>query len=82
MALNIIGLNILVKRQRLSEWNFYFLFIFWPCHASCGILVPQPGIEPGPSAMKVQSPNRWTARELPGYFLKVTLLYSTYEIDQ
>ena len=22
-------------------------FFFWPCHLACGILVPQPGIEPG-----------------------------------
>ena len=35
---------------------------------ACGILVPRPGIEPGPSAVKAWSPNHWTARELP-YFL-------------
>ena len=30
------------------------------------ILVPQPGIEPLPSAVKAQSPNHWeTAREAP-----------------
>ena len=29
----------------------------------CGILVPQPGIEPAHSAVKVQSPNHWTSRE-------------------
>ena len=23
-------------------------FFFWPPRAACGILVPQPGIEPGP----------------------------------
>ena len=32
---------------------------------ACGILVPQPGIEPTPSAVKVQSPNHWTAKEFP-----------------
>ena len=32
---------------------------------ACGILVPSPGIEPRPSAVKAQSPNHWTARELP-----------------
>ena len=26
---------------------------------ACGILVPQPGTEPGPSAVRVQSPNHW-----------------------
>ena len=33
--------------------------------AACGILVPRPGIEPVPSALEVQSLNRWTAREVP-----------------
>ena len=25
-----------------------YLFIYWPCHMACGILVPWPGIEPVP----------------------------------
>ena len=29
------------------------------------ILVPQPGIEPRPLAVRVLSPNHWTAREFP-----------------
>ena len=37
----------------------------WPCHAACGMLVLQPGIEPGSLAMRVQSPNQWTTRESP-----------------
>lgn len=32
----------------------------------CGILVPKPGIEPGPTAAKVLSLKDWTAREFPG----------------
>ena len=32
---------------------------------SCGILVHQPGTELGATAMRVQSPNHWTAREFP-----------------
>ena len=31
----------------------------------CGILVSQPEIEPGPSAVKARSPDHWTTRELP-----------------
>ena len=31
----------------------------------CSILVPRPGIELGPSAMKACSPNHWTSREFP-----------------
>ena len=46
--------------------NFFF---FWPCHAACGILVPQSGIgEPLPLAVKVQSPNHWAAKEFPQEF--------------
>ena len=47
-----------------KPWTLYFLF-FCPRHAAYGILVPRPGIESGPLAVKVQSPNHWTAREVP-----------------
>ena len=42
------------------------MWVFWPCHVACGILVPRPVIEPGPSAVKAWGPNLWTAREFPG----------------
>ena len=32
----------------------------------CGILVPQPGIEPTPPAVEAQSLNHWTTSEVPG----------------
>ena len=37
---------------------------FFGCTAgeACVTLVPPPGVEPGPSAVKAQSPNHWTAR--------------------
>ena len=35
-----------------------------PCCAAWDILVPWPRTEPVPSAVKAQSPNCWTAREL------------------
>ena len=38
-------------------------------HVACRILVPQPGIEPGPLAVKAQRPNHWTAREFLPFFL-------------
>ena len=47
---------------------FCFLFVcfcFWPRCVSFGVLVPQPGIEPWPSAVKALSPNHWPAREFP-----------------
>ena len=33
----------------------------------CIILVPQPGIEPGASAVEAPSPNNWPARGVPNY---------------
>ena len=50
--------------------HFGFSFLFWPYHTACGILVPQPGIEPAPPAVEAQSPNHWTAREVPISHLK------------
>ena len=35
------------------------------CSAACGILIPQPGIEPMPPALEVQSFNHWTSKETP-----------------
>ena len=35
---------------------FHFILFFWPRHVACGILDPQPGIKPEPSAVKVWSP--------------------------
>ena len=50
--------------------SFLFIYLFWPHNAACGISVPQPGIEPLPSAVKAQNPNHWTTREFPiGCFL-------------
>ena len=43
----------------------FFLFFFWPRCVACGILVPWPGIEPVPSAVKAPSLNHWTVREYP-----------------
>ena len=37
-------------------------FFFWPVY---GLLVPQAGIEPAPSAVKTLSPNHWTTKEFP-----------------
>lgn len=40
-----------------------FLFFFFLDHTACRILLPWPGIEPMATAVKVPSPNQWTARE-------------------
>ena len=57
----------LVRHFLFYLFLIYFLF-FWPHHEACGILVPQPGIEPGPSTVRAWSPNHWTAREFPDIF--------------
>ena len=38
--------NLIFSRDSMS------FFFFWPHHTACGILVPQPGIEPRPLAVK------------------------------
>ena len=47
-------------------FNLAFLFIFFYFllhHKACGILVPQPGIEPKTLEEEVWSPNQWITRE-------------------
>ena len=48
----------------MSTGTGVFVFVFLA--VACGILVPGPGIEAAPSAVKARSPNHWTAREFPG----------------
>ena len=50
--------------KRILSFQRVFFF-FWPHHMAFRILVPWPGIEPQPSAVKAPSPNHWTAREVP-----------------
>ena len=47
--------------------TFVFFFSFYFLAMPCGMwdLSPQPGIEPVPPAVGVQSPNHCTAREFP-----------------
>ena len=65
------GQNIGVESEGMSQglWadatSSSSSFFFSPRCAARGILVPWPGIEPGPSAVKVRSPNHWIAREFP-----------------
>ena len=43
--------------------NIICIFIYLPNHMARGISVPQPGTEPMPPAVKVQSPNHWATRK-------------------
>ena len=56
---------ILVSIMLMKSVDIYILFFFCLHHTACGILVPQQGIEPRPSALKAWSPNHWTTREFP-----------------
>ena len=62
-------LQVYGKIQKVQRIPYIlFFFFFWPHHAPCGILVPRPGIEPGPTAVKAPRPNHWTTREFPHIF--------------
>ena len=56
------------------SWFIYF----WPCCVACRILVPQPGLEPIPHAMGVQSLNHWIARELSHLPFKTELKHPLF----
>ena len=75
------GLKIKQSKCLVESWHSYYLlnvyivmpflsffFFFWPYCVVCGILVPWPGIEPGPLAMKVLTPNHWITREVLSHF--------------
>ena len=47
---------------------FIYLFTFWPHCMACGFSFPGQGSNLGPSAVKTQSLNHWTAREIPTFF--------------
>ena len=63
LALHVPTVANLTSSPPLQQFCTSYFF-FWLCHMACGILVPQPGIEPAPSAVQVWRPNHWTAREL------------------
>ena len=48
MKLQIIQNTIL----ELGDFKILLYLFFWPCHVAHGILVPQPGIKPGPRHWK------------------------------
>ena len=56
--------------RELSEFffliDFLNVFIFWPHHMACGILVPWLEIEPVPPALKALDLDldHWTTREI------------------
>ena len=61
--------------EKLHDLDFTFLFFF---RQTSGILIPQPGIEPGPVEGKAQSPSHWTT----GEFLPLHLLTGGQPVTQ
>ena len=57
-----------ISSPLVRQPSTFSVFSFCPCLSACGILVPRPGIQPEPLAVKVQSPNHWTPRESPAHF--------------
>ena len=58
-------LNIVMIFLGTVHFIFFFFFFFkflWQHQTTCKFLIPQPGMEPMPSAVKVQSLNHWATR--------------------
>ena len=56
--------------------NFFFFFFFWAMLNALWDLSSLTRDLTGPSAVKAQSPNHWTAREIPTqHFLKKIEIY-------
>ena len=54
---------------------YIYFFLLGLCHCvACRILVPQPGIEPGPLAVRALSPNHWATREFPNFLIYLCLM--------
>ena len=63
-----IGMHIspqIIPRSGIAGWygSSFFFFLIWSYHAAVRDLVPLPGIESKPLAMKEQNPNHRTARK-------------------
>lgn len=56
-----LGPKILRILRGNTHCNFFFLL--WLSPAGCGLLIPQPGVEPMPSVLEAQNLNHCTARE-------------------
>ena len=51
-----------------------FVVVLWLYHVACGILIPQPGIEPASPIVEAQIPHRFLTIGLPGKYLSLILI--------
>ena len=68
------------SRTQLSDLHLHFLFLtnfFWLQGTACRVLVPQPGIEPMPPAVKVWCSNHPIASEFRNCLFFMDRLYSS-----
>ena len=67
----------------VALYLFIYFSVFGCTTRLAGILVPRPGMKPGPSARKALSPNHWTAREFPSLtFNELKLKKMYYSVPQ
>ena len=65
LKLSLDSTRIFFKYTHIYRTFKNALYIYsWPSCIACGIQVPQSGIEPRPSTVRVWSLNHWTARKL------------------
>ena len=57
--------NALTVLLHMFASFFFFLIYFWSHYLACGILVPQPGVEPMHPTVKARSLNHWITVEVP-----------------
>ena len=61
-------------RIPVSIYLSVYMYIYISLLKACRMLVPLTGVEPGPLAVKVWSPNHWTTREFPVFLLESQLM--------
>ena len=57
----------MAQRGLLKGSQVLDFFFFLVTRMACGILVPQPGIEPAFPVLEAQSHSQWTAGEVSGF---------------
>ena len=57
-------------------FKVFTFFFFWRGQVACGILVPQPGIKPGPLTVGAQSLNPWTNKEVLSFYFSIKVIHT------